>query len=87
VAWCRRNGMPVPADLVALLAAVTDGHVVPDGASERAPDDARAVSVPEAARRLGVSERTVRRRIAGDELSSFLFGGRRLVDDARVVGR
>ncbi len=37
------------------------------------------VEVPEAARMLGVSTKTIRRMIAADEFPSVLLGGRRLL--------
>ncbi len=45
----------------------------------RAAVEAEGVSVPEAARRLGVSERTVKRRIRDGTLPSLRFGGARRV--------
>ena len=43
-----------------------------------------AYSVPEVARMLGVSEKTVRRQIDSGELASFMFGGRRLIKQASL---
>ncbi len=55
-------------------------HRVQRGASERAEmEDVLAVNIPEAARRLGVSPRTVATLVACKELPSRKIGRRRVI--------
>lgn len=80
--WCRRAGVPAPAELATLLAALSahSGQERPNVA----PGDPQAVNGASAARLLGVSERTVRRMRADGRLPSVRVGRRVLVPLAGV---
>lgn len=54
-------------------------QVIADVGPSAPADDVSLVSVPEAARRVGLSTVTVKRKIAAGELDSVLVGRRRLV--------
>jgi excisionase family DNA binding protein len=90
----RRNGLPVPALLLAAIAeleAVIRAGDPAVSASGRevpvpAPPVAELISVGEAARRLRVSERTVRRRAHAGRLPARRLDGRTLAIEWRSHG-
>ncbi|MDO8363054.1 MAG: helix-turn-helix domain-containing protein [Actinomycetota bacterium] len=78
--WCREQGVAVPAELRGLFDALaSDGQRRPTGArSGESGDDAAmllALTYDQAAGRLGVSSRTVRRLVAAGSLPSVMVGG------------
>lgn len=90
---CRVDRVPIPGDLVQLRDLLADvargGQAVPSLPSSSAGVDgggvdALAYSPRDAARALGVSDRTARRMIASGELASTKLGGRRLVPRASI---
>jgi excisionase family DNA binding protein len=75
--WCQRNGIELPAELAALLDALAanGGQWRPSLDGTGAP----LLSYAEAGERLGVSARTVRRRVEAGELPAVGKGrGRRV---------
>lgn len=93
---CRSTGMPVPGEVDVLLRGLsslltaTTGHNRPHlaGYSELldVPSDAGAMSYSQAAERLGVSHRTIRRYVQRGTLRT---AGRRVLtaDVERLAGR
>lgn len=96
VPWCRQNGIAVPAEVGRLHETLADvgGHRRTDPAGSRATGDAglvdmgpAAVTYAAAARRLGMSTRTIGRWVADGRLRTV---GRRVVAadlDALVAER
>lgn len=88
----RRNGMAVPAELVELADALLRPGAVRSGQERskvaggaRAGEDDPAgslVSASEAARWLGISERSLRRRVAAGEIEPVRIGRRVSYDPA-----
>jgi excisionase family DNA binding protein len=86
----RRDGQPIPLELAVLrdafyAAATASNRQAPplfDPPQELAQPD--AVSIPEAAGKLGVSQRTVERRIADGSLRVVRLGRRVLVPQTEV---
>lgn len=78
--WCRRNGVAEPPELAALLAALS-GQERPNLATqgERADPDAVLLGYAAAGARLGISARTVRRRVAEGRIPVVRDGRRRLI--------
>ncbi len=69
----RRNGLSFPIELEALLHLLANaGQQLPEVAE--AADNVLAMSYEDAGRRLGVSERTVRRLVASGELPRVQIG-------------
>jgi excisionase family DNA binding protein len=87
---CRRDAIPVPAELAAFLEvlAASRGPQRPVLAAERRTADAEAVllSYAAAGARLGISARTVRRRVAEGRLPVVRDGRRRLIRIEDVAG-
>lgn len=87
VRQCVADGTPVPAGLTALARhlAASGGQARPgfvsgvDGAEDSGVDTLLTIPYAEAARRLSVSERSVRRLVADGELTAVPVGGRRLI--------
>lgn len=77
----RRNGTAVPPELDALVSALKDPSALEwtNVATADAITDGDFMSIDDAARRLGVSGRTVRRLVAAGELDSARAGRRVLV--------
>jgi excisionase family DNA binding protein len=91
--WCRHNGLPAPAGMVDLLSALEDrgGQSGTSVAFEPSLPDARLVGYKEAAAVLGVSVKTVQRRVRAGRLPAVSVGARRLIPvsalDELVDGR
>ena len=71
--------------VAALLSApvASNGDTLPDGLREAASVD-RMVTIAQAARRLGLSERTVERRVRSGEIPSVKIGGSRRIAQAEL---
>lgn len=86
--WCRSNGHRLPPELDALAGsiAVTNGPRRPSvDVTPVAQDGAGvALTLPEAAGRLRVSDRTVRRLVASGRLASVVVAGRRRIRPAAL---
>ena len=76
-----RNGSAYPPPVLALLVemAARRGHVGPELVPRGTPGGPLAVPYATAAELLGISARTVRRRVADGSLPSVRIGSRRLV--------
>lgn len=90
--WCRSNGIAVPAPLVEMLDQLASAGQRRPTVVAAAPDPhddlMLALTYESAARRLGVSERSVRRLVAAGKLRAIDVAGCRRIraaDLARYV--
>lgn len=88
--WARVNGVPVPGAVMDLLSSLADGGLSRPSVAETggASDDACVllVSYAEVGRRLGVSDRTVRRLVSSGRLPAVDIAGCRRVRVWDLVG-
>ena len=85
--WCRRQGITPPPELADLLAALeaTSGPERPGIAPPSADPEPLYVGYEDAAARLSVSSRTVRRMVTGGRLPARRIGRRRVIAVADLV--
>lgn len=83
----RANGIPIPAELSALVDALaaTSGPQRTTVGPAAQLDQPELVSYRESARRLGVSERTIRRMVATGRLRTVPIGRRKLIPLSALV--
>lgn len=79
--WCRRNDVPFPPSLTALLDRLLArrGQELPTAARAAAGVQPLSVSITTAAEMTGLSTRTLRRRIADGRLPAAQVGRRRVI--------
>lgn len=85
--WCRRNGVTAPPEVAAFLAALeaSSGPDRPKLAPVPDASEPLCVGYEEAATRLSVSPRTVRRMVSDGRLKARRVGRRRVIAVADLV--